>query len=220
MHSMIDMAAARRTMVDCQVRTADVTDLALIAAMLTVPREQFVPAAHVGVAYLDRDVPVAAGRALLKPMVLAKLIQAAGVRAGDHVLDVGCASGYGAAVLARIAGSVVALDQDTALTDWAAKNTAALGAANVAVKTGALTAGWQQSAPYDAILLEGATEIVPELLGRQLKPDGCLVCVLGRTRPGKAMVYRLVEGGLSGRPVFDAAAPMMPGFVAPQAFVF
>jgi len=220
MHSMIDLAAARRTMVDRQVRTADVTDLALIAAMLEVPREQFVPPAHVNVAYLDRDVPVAAGRALLKPMGLAKLVQAMGVHGDDHVLVVGCGSGYGAAVLARLAGSIVALDQDPALTDWAAKNLAAVGAANVTVKTGALPAGWQQSAPYDAILLEGATEIAPEQLGRQLKPDGRLVCVLGGTRPGKAMVYRAVEGGVSGRPIFDAAAPVLPGFVAPHAFVF
>jgi protein-L-isoaspartate(D-aspartate) O-methyltransferase len=220
MHDMIDMTAARRTMVDSQVRTADVTDLALIGAMLDVPRERFVPPAHVDVAYLDRDVPVAPGRALLKPMVLAKLIQAMGIRDGDHVLVVGCTSGYGAAVLGRLAGSVVALDQDPALTDWAASNLAAVGATNVVVKNGVLPAGWPQSEPYDAILLEGATEIAPEQLGRQLKPDGRLVCVLGRTRPGKAMVYRMVEGGVSGRPIFDAAAPVVPGFVAPLSFVF
>lgn len=217
---MIDMVAARRTMVDRQVRTADVTDLALIAAMLDVPRERFVPADHADVAYLDRDVAVAPGRALLKPMVLAKLIQAAGVRSGDHVLDVGCTSGYAAAVLGRLAGSVTALDDEPALTDWAAKNLSALGAANVAVKTGPLTAGWKPSAPYDAILIEGAVEIVPESLAGQLKPEGCLVCVMGRNRPGKAMVYLLVEGSLSGRQIFDATAPVVPGFSAPPAFVF
>jgi protein-L-isoaspartate(D-aspartate) O-methyltransferase len=217
---MIDMTAARRTMVDRQIRTADVTDLALIAAMLDVPREQFVPSSHAGVAYLDRDLPVAPGRSLLKPMVLAKLIQAAGVGPRDHVLVVGCTSGYGAAVLAGIAGSVVALDQDPALTTWAAKNLAALAAANVVVETGPLAAGWPKSAPYDVILLEGATEIVPEPLGRQLKPDGRLACVLAGTPPGKAVLYRVVEGSLSGRPVFDATAPVVPGFVAPPAFVF
>lgn len=220
MYDMIDMAVARRTMVDCQVRTADVTDLGLIAAMLDVPRERFAPPAGLGFAYLDRDVPVAAGRVMLKPMVIAKLIQAMGIRGGERVLVVGCTSGYSAAVLARLAGSVVALDQDPALTDWAAGNLAAVGAVNVTVRTGPLPAGWRQSAPYDAILLEGATEIVPEELGSQLKPDGRLVCVLGRTRPGKAMVYNVVEAGLSGRPVFDAAAPVVPGFVAPPAFAF
>jgi protein-L-isoaspartate(D-aspartate) O-methyltransferase len=220
MRDMIDMAAARRAMVDCQVRTADVTDLALISALLDLPREQFVPPAHVAVAYLDRDVPVAAGRVMLKPMVIAKLIQAMGIRGGDRVLVAGCTSGYGAAVLARLAGSVVALDQDPALTDWAAANLAAVGAVNVAVKTGPLPAGWPQSAPYNAILLEGATEIVPEQLGSQLKPDGRLVCIQGRSRPGKAMVYSVVEAALSGRPIFDAAAPVVPGFVAPPAFVF
>jgi protein-L-isoaspartate(D-aspartate) O-methyltransferase len=220
MSDMLDMALARRTMVDRQVRTADVTDLALIAAMLEVPRERFLPAANAGLAYLDRDVAVAAGRALLKPMVLAKLIQAAGVGAGDHVLDLGCASGYGAAVLARLAGSIVALDQEPALTSMAAQNLAALRVANVVVETGALTAGWQEAAPYDVILLEGGSEIVPETLARQLKPGGRLACIFGRAAPGKAMIYRLVEGGLSGRPVFDAFAPVLPGFVAPPAFVF
>ena len=117
---MIDFAAARRMMVDGQVRTSDVTDLRLIAAMLEVPRERFVPAAKAALAYLDLDLPVKEGEAgapvrrLLKPMVLAKLIQAAEIGAGDHVLDVGCATGYSSAVLARLAGSVVALEQDAA----------------------------------------------------------------------------------------------------------
>ena len=112
---MTDFAAARRNMVDGQVRTADVTDLRIIAAMLEVPREAFLPPAKAALAYLDLDVPLGGGRCLIKPMVLAKMIQAADLSGVDRVLDIGCATGYAAAVLARIAGQVVTLEQDAAL---------------------------------------------------------------------------------------------------------
>jgi protein-L-isoaspartate(D-aspartate) O-methyltransferase len=217
---MFDAVAARRMMVDGQVRTADVTDLDLIAAMLAVPRELFVPPPLAAQAYLDSDIAVGDGRALLKPMVLAKLIQAANVGPGDHVLDVGCATGYSAAVLSRVVGSVVALEEDAALAHEARRALAAAGAAQVVVATGPLTAGWPAAAPYDLILLDGATEIVPESFARQLKPNGRLACIFGRAPTGKGMIYRLVEGRLAGRPVFDAAGPVLPGFKAPLAFVF
>jgi len=217
---MFDTAAARRLMVDGQIRTADVTDPDLIAAMLAVPREAFVPPAFAGQAYSDGDLPVGDGRALLKPMVLAKLIQAAQVEAGDHVLDVGCATGYSSAVLSRIAGSVVALEEDPALARRAQEALAAVGAAQVTVVTSPLVAGWPAAASYDLILLNGATEIVPETLGRQLKPEGRLACIFGGAPAAKAMIYRMVEATLVGRPIFDAAAPVLPGFVALPAFVF
>jgi protein-L-isoaspartate(D-aspartate) O-methyltransferase len=217
---MFDTAAARRLMVDRQIRTADVTNLDLIAAMEAVPRELFLPPALAGQAYLDNNIAVGDGRALVKPMVLAKLIQAAQVGGDDHVLDVGCGTGYSSAVLSRIAGSVVALEQDAALARQAQQALEAAGAAQVVVATGPLTAGWPAAAPYDLILLDGATEIVPEELGRQLKPDGRLACIFGRAPTGKGMIYRMIEGRLVGRPTFDAAAPVLPGFVAPPAFVF
>jgi protein-L-isoaspartate(D-aspartate) O-methyltransferase len=217
---MFDDAMARRMMVDGQIRTADVTDLDLIAAMAAVPRELFVPPALAEQAYMDNDIPLGGGRALLKPMVLAKLIQAARIGDGDHVLDVGCGTGYSSAVLARIAGSVVALEQDATLAQQARVALAAAGAAQVVVTTGALTAGFAAAAPYDVILLNGATEIVPELLGKQLKPNGRLACVLGRIPTGKATIFREIEGQLVGRPIFDASAAVLPGFVATPAFVF
>jgi protein-L-isoaspartate(D-aspartate) O-methyltransferase len=217
---MFDTIAARRMMVDGQVRTADVTDLDLIAAMLAVPRERFVPEPLAGQAYRDGDIAIGDGRVLLKPMVLAKLIQAARVRGGDHVLDVGCGTGYASAVLARLAGSVVALEENEVLARQARAALAATEGSRVTVVVAPLTAGWPAAAPYDLILLNGATEIVPESLGRQLKPDGRLVGIFGRGATGKAMIYRLIEGHLVGRPAFDAAAPVLPGFVAPPAFVF
>src|SRR5215471_12153984 len=220
---MIDFAAARRMMVEGQVRTSDVSDLRIIAAMLELPRERFVPESKAALAYLDADVPVTEAQAgkpvrrLLKPMVLAKLVQAAAIQASDHVLDVSCASGYSSALLAR---SVIALEQEETLVRLARDNLKAVGADNVTVVAGPLTQGWQGGAPYDVIFLNGATEIAPQALTRQLKDGGRLVGVLGRGPTGQAMIYRSVGGDVSGWPIFDAAAPVLPGFAAPAEFVF
>ena len=226
---MTDFAAARRMMVDGQVRTADVTDLRLLAAMLELPRERFFPDDKASLAYLDLDVTVSAPgqpvRRLLKPMVLAKLIQAAGIAGSDHVLDVGCASGYSTALLTHLAGSVVGLEEDTALarqaTDamsWAGKSWG--GPPNVKIVTGPLAQGCVGEGPYDVILLQGSAEMIPPGLFDQLKNGGRLVGVLGRGPQGKAMCYRRVEADFSGRPVFDAAAAALPGFAKPPEFVF
>jgi len=217
---MTDFATARRHMVDGQVRTADVTDLRILDAMLEIPRESFVPPASAGLAYLDLDLPVgeSGSRRLLKPMVLAKLIQAADLSPGDRVLDVGCATGYGAAVLARLAGHVVALEQDADLAQAARK--ALAGQPNVSVVSGTLTAGWPQGSPYDAIVLEGATETPPDTYLSQLKEGGRLVCVLGDGPGAKAMLYRRSGDELGWRPIFDATAAVLPGFVKTPVFAF
>ena len=218
---MADYAQARRVMVDRQVRTADVTDLRIISALLDVPREAFVPVARRAVAYLDLDVPVSeSGRALLKPMVFAKLLQAAAIRDTDHVLDVGCATGYSAAVLGKLAGHVVALEEDAAMARGASETLAQTGANNVAVVSGALAAGRVEDAPYDVIMVEGAAQVVPNSLLSQLKEGGRLVAVVGSGPMGKATLYRRVGGHASAVPVFDAAAPALPGFAKPAAFVF
>ena len=221
---MTDFAAARRMMVDGQVRTSDVTDLRIIAAMLELPRERFVPDTSAELAYLDLDAPAATGgkqvRHLLKPMVLAKMVQAAAVKADDHVLDVGCATGYSSALLGRLASSVVALEEDPALARLADENLKAIGGRNVTVVAGPLTQGCQLKSPYDVVFLNGATEVVPHALCRQLKDGGRLVAVVGRAPTARAMLYRSVEGNVSGWPIFDAAAPLLPGFAAAPAFVF
>lgn len=217
---MFDNAAARRTMVDRQIRTADVHNSDLLGAMLDVPRERFLPPVLAELAYVDGDIELGNGRALFKPMVLAKLIEAAQLGAQAHVLDVGCATGYSSAVLARLAASVVALEQDEGLTRTAEKALAAAGATNTVVVNGPLIEGWPQTAPYDFILLNGATEIIPEALGRQLKPSGRLACIFGRPPAAKATMFRPAEGRLVGRPIFDAAAALLPGFAAPPVFVF
>jgi len=221
---MIDFATARRMMVDGQVHTADVTDPRLLAAMLDLPRERFLPEDKAQLAYLDLDVavnePTAAVRRMLKPMVFAKLIQAADVGEGDHVLDVGCATGYSTAVLSRVAGSVVGLEEEAALAQFASAALAETGAANAKVVTGPLVRGLAGEGPYDVIVLEGAVEVIPDGILDQLKNGGRLVCVLQRGPAGRGMIYLRTGRDISGRVVFDAAAAPLPGFAEAPAFVF
>jgi len=223
---MLSFAAARRYMVDGQLRINDVTNPHLVGAFQTIPRERFVPADKQELAYLDMDLPVAGAagkgppRYLLKPLVLAKLIETAEVRETDRVLDVGSATGYSSAVLASLAKEVVSLEDDQALAQAAEKNWAHLGCNNIVTRVGPLTEGAPADGPYDVIVLNGAVEFVPEALSTQLVEGGRLVCVLRHGVAGKGMVYRFAAGVLSGRAVFDAAAPLLPGFVRPPAFTF
>jgi protein-L-isoaspartate(D-aspartate) O-methyltransferase len=207
-------------MVDGQIRTADVTNLELLVAMQAVPRELFVPPALAAQAYSDGEIRLGNGRVLLRPITLAKLIQAAKVRPGDHVLDVGCGTGYSSAVLSHLGASVVALEEDAALALTAEAALSAAGAPQVRFVEGPLTGGWPADAPFDVVLFEGTTEVVPNELGGQLKPQGRLAAIFGSGPAGKAMIYRRIEGRLVGRPVFDAAGPVLPGFAAAAAFVF
>jgi protein-L-isoaspartate(D-aspartate) O-methyltransferase len=221
---MLDLALARRMMVDGQIRPNDITDLRLIAAFLDVAREHFLPAQQAELAYLELDMPVGGGRpprVLLKPMVLAKLMQAAEISADDQVLDVGAATGYSSALLARLAGAVVSLEEDTALSHAAAE----IGRTESSAKTitfvnGSLVDGWAARAPYDVIVMNGATEIVPDRLCQQLKDKGRLVCILGAGPGSKAMLYRKDGNDISARPLFDATAPLLPGFAKVPAFAF
>ena len=220
---MLDFATARRMMVDGQVRTADVTDPRLLGAMLELPRERFMPGDKAQMAYLDIDLPIGDGgarsrRRMLRPMVLAKLLQAAEIRETDRVLDIGCGFGYAAALMAKMAGAVVALEENETLLKGA--RVALSGNPNITIVAGELVEGAAVHGPYDVILLEGATDVVPTALISQMTPGARLLCIMGAEAAGKAMLYRLFEGKLSGRAVFDAAAPMLPGFEKPPAFVF
>ncbi len=217
----MDFATARRKMVDNQVRPNEVTDLRLVAAMLEIPRERFVPAERAATAYMDGNVALDdAGRVLLEPMVVGRLIQTADVKDTDHVLDVACASGYSSAILSRLAGSVVALEEDPNLADQAARNLKELGVANAKIVSGPLDAGWSVEAPYDLVLVNGAVEYVPESLLAQVKEGGRLLAIVGGAPVGEAMIYRNAAGDVSSRPVFDATAPVLPGFAKPKSFVF
>jgi protein-L-isoaspartate(D-aspartate) O-methyltransferase len=213
-------------MVESQVRPSDVTDRRIIRAMSSLPREAFVPAALASTAYMDVDVPVeaampgAAGRYLLAPRVLAKLIQAAGIEASMTVLDVGCATGYSSAVMAALAKTVIALETSPALVAAAQKALAQAKVANVEVVQGPLEAGVAVRAPFDAIVLNGAIAVAPAALLEQLKDGGRLVGISADGYFGQACVWTKVGKTVDRRVVFDAGAHPLPGFQPAPAFVF
>ena len=213
--------AARANMVENQVRPNRVTDRRVLDAMAAVPRERFVPKNYAGIAYVDEAIAVSAGRYLMEPMVLARLLQAAAIDAGDVVLDIGCATGYSTAVLARLADTVVAVESDAALVETAIALMSELDADNTAVVTGALNLGYAKQAPYDVIMLGGAVEEVPRALSDQLGEGGRLAAVItGGNRVGRATLLRRMNGALSSRVLFDASVPLLPGFTVERGFVF
>lgn len=218
---MMDYAAARLNMVESQVRPNRVTDPRIVLAMLELPREKFLPEALRGVAYVDEDIHVGGGRYLMEPMVLARLVQAAAIEPGDSVLEVGTATGYGAALLSYLTGKVVALEADAALAAKARRLVGEVGRNAVTVAEGPLAEGWSQQAPYNAILFAGGIEYVPQPVLDQLAEGGRLLAVVAP--PGEASRATLtsrIGGTISTRAIFDAASPILPGLKRDPGFVF
>jgi len=217
----IDYADARNMMVDGQLRPNRVSDPTLLAALRKLPRERFLPEALRPMAYGDDDVPLGGGRALLRPLSIARLIQLAEPRRGERALLVGAGAGYGAALLAACGPTVVALEEDERLLALCLKVLPELAPA-VTVVHGPLAEGWQAGSPYDLIVIEGAVDQVPASLAAQLKPvGGRLIAVrVAGGHLGHAVVAEASEGGLSAQPVFDCTAPVLPGMRAAPSFVF
>lgn len=220
---MVDTALQRLNMVESQVLTSDVTDNRILRAMREVPRERFVPPELAALAYMDEAIPLTATgtgrRWLLAPRVEAKLLQLADIGEDDHVLDVGAATGYAAALLARVARSVVALESEEALAADARRNLADLGAGNVSVVSGRLDLGWPNKAPYDAIVIEGSVGLEPEDLFDQLKDGGRLVAIVNGNGIGKATIWRRFGRSMDSRVAFDATAPELKEFAKVPVFV-
>jgi protein-L-isoaspartate(D-aspartate) O-methyltransferase len=225
---MIDYERLRLTMVESQLRPSQVTDRRLLGAMGALPRERFVPQPRRQLAYGDGDIEVwpsidgAPARFLLAPVVLARLIQLAVVGPEDRVLDVGCATGYSTAVLARLARSVVGLETEPELVAAARRRLRELddAGANARIAAGALGEGHAAGGPYDVILLNGSVPRLPESLTVQLKEEGRLVAIIRDELPGKAYLFIKSEGRVSGVPHFDAEAKPLPGFASEPCFVF
>lgn len=223
---MLDFAQARRAMVDCQVRTFDVHDIAVLAAMDSVPRERFMPEGRETLAYSDQDILVSDGiagaerRHMLKPMVLARMLQELAVEPGARALDVACGLGYASAVLSRLGARVTALESTEAAAEAARRRLAAAGIDGVAVIAGPLEKGYPASGPYDVILVNGLVEVRPQALLDQLADGGRLVCIERANRTGRAVVHVRAGDAFGERAVFDAAAPVLPQFAAAPSFVF
>lgn len=215
---MNDFRALRTTMVDTQVRPSDVTKFPIIDAMLTVPREDFVPDALRAAAYAGAPVDLGGGRAMLEPRTFAKMLDAVDIGPADLVLDLGAGLGYGAAVIARMAEFVVALEEDDDLAAEAESRLAAAGVDNVAVIAGPLAAGDPKHGPYDVIFIEGAVQQVPLPILEQIKDGGRIVAIFAGNHVGTVRIGYRVGADVDWRSAFDATAPVLPGFTAAPEF--
>ena len=211
--------SARFNMVEAQIRTSNVTDPRVHAAMGAVARERFVPSASRALAYADVPVAIAQGRYLLDPRSLAKLLQLAQITPEDRVLDVACGTGYSAAVLARMAREVVALEHDADLVRIASELLANV-VGKVELVQGGLVEGVKAHAPFDVILVNGAIEQAPETLLGQLAEGGRLVAVMREAGQARAWLFVKQNGQVGRRPDFDADVPLLAGFKNAMGFVF
>lgn len=207
----------RRAMVASQLRTTGVADPRVLAAMGAVPRERFVPGDRVAMAYADAVVPLPGGRELNSPMALGRLLSESGLRGDERALLIGAATGYAAAVLSRLAGSVVAVEQDAELAGFARS---ALRGSGVTLVEGSLCAGHPEGGPYDYVLIDGAVEHVPEAVIAQLVEGGRLATGLVEQGVMRLALGRRVGGGFGLTTFADAASAILPGFGRPRGFDF
>ncbi|HEX7853175.1 MAG TPA: protein-L-isoaspartate O-methyltransferase [Sphingobium sp.] len=213
-----NFTSMRRAMVESQLRTNDVNDVAVIRAILSVPREDFVPEERRAAAYIDRAVPLLAGRALNPPLATARLLTEARVEAGQSVLLVGAATGYAAALLAEMGARVTALESDAALaTETRARLS---GKADVTVVEGPLEAGVPAGAPYDVLFIDGAVELLSDALIGQVKVGGRVVFARIDNGVTRLCSGLRTAGGFGATAFSDAEAVALPGFAAPKSFRF
>lgn len=215
---MTDFAARRRIMVDTQIRPSDVTKFPIIDAMLAVPRELFVPDMQREAAYAGNNLDLGRGRVLLEPRTLAKMLDALDVTDDELVLDVGCCYGYSAAVVARMAQAVIAVEQDDRMVDDAQALLSEIGADNAVVHVGPLAAGAAEHGPYDVILIEGGVEDLPAAILDQLKDGGRIGCMFMDGALGAVRIGYKSGSSVSWRFEFNAGAPVLPGFERQRAF--
>lgn len=217
---MTDYAKRRTMMVDTQIRPSDVTKFPIIDAMLSVPREAFVPRSLREAAYMGENLDLGGGRVMLDPRSLAKMLDALDIQGNELVLDLGCGYGYSAAVIARMAEAVVAVEDQDALRKEAQAILVEQGADNVILHGGALADGAAEHGPFDVILIEGAVEQVPDTITAQLKEGGRMTCIFAEGALGVVRIGYKVDGQMSWRFSFNAGAPVLAGFQRLPAFTF
>ncbi|OQW53236.1 protein-L-isoaspartate O-methyltransferase family protein [Candidatus Raskinella chloraquaticus] len=219
----MDFDLARETMVNSQIRTVDVTDSQVIAAFLKIRREAYIAPAWREIAYCDGELGVDEmnqSRVLPSPAAWARLVQLLAPTSDGKLLMIGCAGGYGAAILAELVHHVVAIEADRDVANTAKSALRANGVANVDVHHGAMAAGVPSDAPFASIIFEGAIDALPASISAQLAPGGRMVAVVGRGRTAKAHLYRRQEAVVSGQAMFDVAVPTLAGFETQPAFEF
>jgi protein-L-isoaspartate(D-aspartate) O-methyltransferase len=215
-----ELEQARKTMVDTQIRPADVTDRRLLAAFLDTPRHLFVPRSRRAAAYADTQVQTGDKRTMMRPRDLAKLIHAADIQPGELVLDVACGRGYSTAILARMAETVVGVENDEDGLSRSSKLLSEIGADNAVIVEGNPKDGVPGQGPYDVIFVNGSVDIVPDAWFDQLAVGGRLAVIVRRGPIGKATIFTRSEAGIGERIVFDANAAVLPGFEAEPGFAF
>jgi len=216
--SAADFLLARNLMVDGQLRPSKVTDRRILDAMRSLPRETYAPPTIAPLAYIDQDLPLGGGRVMLKPLVLARLLQLAAPRSGETALIVGCGTGYGAAVLAACGIQVTALEENESLIDQARRVNTDQG---ISFVQGSLADGYEASAPYDLVVIEGGVPAIPDAIGRQVAVSGRLVTIIvAHGTAGTAVIAEPSTGGLRAQPAFDASASLLPGLAPTSGFTF
>jgi protein-L-isoaspartate(D-aspartate) O-methyltransferase len=213
-----DTTLARNLMVDGQLRPSRVSDRRILDAMRGLKRETYAPPHLAALAYIDQDLPLGGGRVMLKPLVIARLLQLAAPRAGETALIVGSGSGYSAAILAACGVHVTALEEDAALTEQARRLATGDG---ISFVQGRLAEGYAASAPYDLVVIEGAVPAIPDAIGSQVAEGGRLVAIIAAGgAAGYAAIAEPTTGGLRARAAFDASAPLLPGLAPAPGFTF
>ena len=217
---MNDFTAERHAMVDCQVRPSDVTNYAIIDAMLSVPREMFVPRAQKAIAYSEAEIRLTDERTLMQARTFSKMLEQTGVGPDDLVLDLASGCGYSSAVLAHLSGAVVAVESDPGLVKSAGETLEALQIDNVVLSEGNPVDGDAAHGPFDVIFVNGGVEEVPNALVDQLKIGGRLVAIFVDGAVGQCRVVVKTEAARSSRYAFDAWADVLPGFEKEKSFAF
>ena len=215
---MTNFLTRRTTMVDTQIRPADVTKFPIIEAMLQVRREVFVPDNLNETAYADAILDLGHGRVILEPRTFAKMLDAVDIQGNELVLDIGCGLGYSSAVIGKFSEAVVSIEENEAMAAEAEANLAAEGCLNVAVVQGSLAQGAAQHAPFDVIVVQGAVERMPAALIEQLAEESRIVAVFSQKGQGAVRVGYKTDGQMSWRFACNAFAPVLKGFMAERSF--